>query len=146
MGRKHKHVPISCCPLRSVPSPRQKVVGNTYTTAEERPSKAGSDSTEVWVEMGLRVEDIRVRCVFQYDRDRSGASFKRVFLVREGLERLPLDDGEIEVKYPLVLMLILPCVVLFWFRHRRLSLSRALLYGPLFFRFKRMPGRGLRQH
>ena len=52
----------------------------------------------MWVELGLRAKDIRVRCVFQYDRDRSGASFKRVFLVREGLERLPLDDGEIEVK------------------------------------------------
>lgn len=73
-----------------------QIVGNTYTTAEERPSPAGSDTTEVWVEMGLRVKDIRVRCVFQYERDESGAAFQRVFLVREGLERLPLDDLQTE--------------------------------------------------
>ncbi|CAM9300575.1 unnamed protein product [Laminaria digitata] len=74
-----------------------QVVGNTYTTAEERPSEAGSGITEVWVEVGLRVKDIRVRCIFQYDRDESGAAaFKRMFLVREGLDRLPLDDGETE--------------------------------------------------
>ena len=94
----YAYVPAACTPPRSVPSPREKVVGNAYTTAEERPSEAGSDTTEVWVEMGLRVKDIRVRCVFQYDRDESGTSFKRMFLVREGLERLPLDNAETEVK------------------------------------------------
>lgn len=46
----------------------------------------------------MRVKDIRVRCVFQYERDESGAAFQRVFLVREGLERLPLDDLQTEVK------------------------------------------------
>lgn len=76
----------------------KKIAGNTYTTAEERPSATPSVSTEVWVEMGMRVKDIRARCVFQYDRDESGAAFKRIFLVREGLERLPLDDGETEVR------------------------------------------------
>ena len=108
----YAYVPAACTPPRSVPSPREKVVGNAYTTAEERPSEAGSDTTEVWVEMGLRVKDIRVRCVFQYDRDESGTSFKRMFLVREGLERLPLDNAETEVK---CVFFFCPCrVVLFW--------------------------------
>ena len=122
--------------------PAKKIVGNTYTTAEERPSATPSVSTEVWVEIGLRVKDIRARCVFQYDRDESGAAFKRVFLVREGLERLPLDDGETEVRYYVFTIFnLLSCVrsvVLVW--HRR-SLSFVYVSS---FRFKRTAGRCLR--
>lgn len=86
----------------------------------------GSDNEhDVWIEMGLRAreKDVRMRCVFQYGAEGGGGSGKtgdggaearsasapasgspgsmvirRVFLVREGLDRLPLQDAAMEVK------------------------------------------------
>lgn len=55
------------------------------------------DLGDVWVEVGLREGDVRVRSVFQYGRAAEGASLRRVFLVREGLDRLPTGDGTKEV-------------------------------------------------
>lgn len=74
-----------------------KVVGNTYTIAAEHASE--DNLGDVWVELGLRARDVRVRCLFQYGRDGEGgsATVQRVFLAREGLGRLPLADGKIEV-------------------------------------------------
>lgn len=78
----------------------EKVAGNTYTMAEARsPGKdtGPDDLGDVWVEVGLREGDVRVRSVFQYGRAAEGASLRRVFLVREGLNRLPTGDGTKEV-------------------------------------------------
>ncbi|CAM9140781.1 unnamed protein product [Pylaiella littoralis] len=94
-----------------------QVVGNAYTTAEAYPSTA----EDVWVEVGLRARNkhVRMRCVFQYGpRKRGGGrggseeeagsggsslpsppssmSIRRVFLVREGLDRLPPPDAKSE--------------------------------------------------
>lgn len=38
-----------------------------------------------------------MRCMFQYGRGVEGASVWRVYLAREGLERLPSEDEMIEV-------------------------------------------------
>lgn len=54
----------------------------------------------MWVEIGLRAKsDVRMRCIFQYRRedDEGASSVQRVFLVREGLERLPPKDKMTEV-------------------------------------------------
>ena len=70
--------------------------------AMARPPAAGAgppeDLGDVWVELGLREGDVRMRTVFQYSRAAEGANLRRVFLVREGLERLPAGDGAIEVR------------------------------------------------
>lgn len=75
-----------------------KVVGNTYTIAAERCSEDERD--DIWVELGLRARDVRVRCLFQYGRDEEDgiANVQRVYLAREGLERLPLEDGVADVR------------------------------------------------
>lgn len=77
-----------------------QVAGNTYTIAAARSSAAGADTDDlgdVWVEVGLRARDVRMRCMFQYGRGVEGASVRRVYLAREGLERLPSEDETIEV-------------------------------------------------
>lgn len=78
-----------------------KVVGNTYTMGATRGATrsvgADGDLGEVWVEVGLRARDVRVRCIFQYGRGGKGARLERVFLAREGLERLPVEDSSAEV-------------------------------------------------
>lgn len=81
----------------SAPCGVHEVAGNTYTTAAERPSDDGLGN--VWVELGLRARDVRVRCIFQYGRDAKdgAADVQRVYLVREGLGRLPPEDVVAEV-------------------------------------------------
>eukprot|EP00903_Cladosiphon_okamuranus_P022143 g20364.t1 len=83
------------------------------------------DEQDVWIEVGLRAreKDVRMRCVFQYgpkvgegdegdsvakgnegvrapSASASGSpgwmAIRRVFLVREGLDRLPLQDAAME--------------------------------------------------
>lgn len=80
---------------------------------------------DVWIEIGLRAreKDVRMRCVFQYgpegggfvEKGDEGAGapsgsappsssprsmvIRRVFLVREGLDRLPLQDAKMEVTH-----------------------------------------------
>lgn len=82
---------------------------------------SGDDEHDVWIEIGLRArqKDVRMRCVFQYGPGLGGSGEKgvegagaasapapttpgsmvirRVFLVREGLDRLPPQDAKIEV-------------------------------------------------
>lgn len=68
---------------------------------------------DLWLEMGLRArdKDVRIRCVFQYGLEARGGTapegessapagsmvLRRVFLVREGLDRLPPQDAAAEV-------------------------------------------------
>lgn len=87
---------------------------------------SSDDGHDVWIEVGLRAraKDVRMRCVFQYEpkggESEEGGSgeeggkgveapsasasgspgsmaIRRVFLVREGLDRLPLQDAAMEV-------------------------------------------------
>lgn len=101
-----------------------QVVGNTYTLGDARSpvaasadspslstspasSKTRDDMGDIWVEMGLRArrKDVRMRCAFQYSRGMEEACVKRVFLVREGLNRLPVEDGTIEVMFICVIII-----------------------------------------
>ncbi|CAM9432049.1 unnamed protein product [Ectocarpus sp. 12 AP-2014] len=94
-----------------------QVVGNAYTSAENL-AVAGGGADGPWIEVGLRVQDVRMRCVFEYGPGAGGSvdaeggegvpapeaaaaatrstSIRRVFVVREGLDRLPPEDADKE--------------------------------------------------
>lgn len=61
------------------------------------PGEVADDVGDVWIELGLRRRDVRVRCIFEYCQGGEGAQLERVFLAREGLERLPDKDPLAEV-------------------------------------------------
>lgn len=80
-----------------------QVVGNAYSIAAVRAGTTGDEAAtlqrvnDVWVELGLRVKDVRVRCLFQYGQEQQASRIQRMYLVREGLGRWPAEDAGLEV-------------------------------------------------
>ncbi|CAM9465584.1 unnamed protein product [Choristocarpus tenellus] len=77
-----------------------QAVGNAYTLGAKRTlGKNEGDCSSpccVWAEVGMREENVRVRCIFQYVQEQDISSIHRIYVVREGLRFLPAKKASDE--------------------------------------------------